>query len=139
MGVLLTPGYSSRRPCWYIFGDMRSIFEMVPPVDVLKRYVKLAFFAVVCSLLLTYLGDYAIVRLRNAEQGSDLFGSVEVMTVATMKSGRVEIYPHPTPQVCVHSLFPHLGYEPCWYLARSPVKLIGFYQRTPLVERAALL
>jgi hypothetical protein len=95
------------------------------PAAVVKRYVKLALFAGFFCLFLVYLGDYAIVRLRSAEKRSDLFGSVEVRTASTLKNGRVEIYPNPKPEVCLHSLFPHLGYEPCWYLARSPMKLIG--------------
>ena len=109
------------------------------PVAVVKRYAKFVFLAAVFSLLLTYLGDYAIVRLRSAEKRSDLFGGVEVMTAATMKNGRVEIYSNPKPEVRLHSLFPQLGYEPCWYLTRSPMKVIGSSPGPPSVKRGALL
>ena len=105
------------------------------PAALVKRYAKLAFFVAVFSLVLTYLGDDAFVRFRSAEKSSDLFGYVAVTTAATMKNGRVEIYA-PKPESCLHSLFPHQGYKPCWYLARSPVKLIGAFSTTTTASGA---
>jgi hypothetical protein len=119
-------------PC--IFLHLRGIPDMVP-VALVKRYTKLAFLACILSLLLAYLGDYAIVRLRIADKRNALFGTVEVMSATPLKNGRVAIYPNPKPEGCLHSLFPHLGYEPCWYLARSPIKLIGWQPGSTLYGR----
>lgn len=70
-------------------------------------------------LALIYLGDYASVRLRIP--GRNPFGSVTVtISYSVMKKdGKPDYYFQP-PQVetCVRSIFPHLGYAPCWYLKR---------------------
>jgi hypothetical protein len=97
----------------------------VVPVEVAKRYAKLTFLAGVVLLLFVYVGDDVIVRLRIASKGSAPFGSVQVLSVTPLKNGRVDIYADPTPEECLHSLFPHLGYAPCWYLTQSPIKRIG--------------
>ena len=109
------------------------------PVAVVKRYAKFVFLAAVFSLLLTYLGDYAIVRLRSAEKRSDLFGGVEVMTAATMKNGRVEIYSNPKPEVCCTPCFPTWATNHAGTSTRSPIKLIGSSPGPPSVKRGALL
>jgi len=42
-----------------------------------------------------------------------------------LKSRKTEfMFLEPENQVCVHSLFPHFGYSPCWYLSRRNVKRI---------------
>jgi hypothetical protein len=49
------------------------------------------------------------------------------------KNGSAEIVVgDPEPETCVHSIFPHMGYTPCWYLNRSSkniimLELIGTY------------
>jgi hypothetical protein len=56
----------------------------------------------------------------------EAFGSVQTYTATTTKSGKLQIfYEHPETEVCAHSLFPHLGRRPCWYVIRSPVNLIS--------------
>jgi hypothetical protein len=64
-----------------------------------------------------YAGDYAVVRLR----GANAFGSVPVRSYLAVrqKNGKPEYYfLDPQNQACVRSLFPHLGYPPCWYVRR---------------------
>ena len=35
------------------------------------------------------------------------------------KNGKTEFEPgEPETQTCVNSIFPHLGYSPCWYVKR---------------------
>jgi hypothetical protein len=42
-----------------------------------------------------------------------------------LKNKKTEfMFLEPENQVCVHSLFPHLGYSPCWYVGRGKVKRI---------------
>jgi hypothetical protein len=41
------------------------------------------------------------------------------------KNGRTEFSPaEPESRTCVHSLFPHLGCSPCWYVNRHTQKRI---------------
>ena len=43
-----------------------------------------------------------------------------------VKGGKVEVfYDQPQTQTCVHSLFPHGGYKPCWRFDRSGIQRIS--------------
>jgi hypothetical protein len=43
-----------------------------------------------------------------------------------LKSGKTEfMFLGPKNQACVHSLFPHFGDSPCWYLNRKKVQRIN--------------
>ena len=78
------------------------------------------------SLFLLYLGDYLSVRYRIPKSRSQ-FGVVKIQRyyAVGLKSGKTEfMFLAPENQACVHSLFPHLGYSPCWYLSRRKVKRI---------------
>jgi hypothetical protein len=69
---------------------------------------------------LLYAGDYASVRFRIPKR-RDPFGVVQVQPyyAVSQKNGKPEFYfLDPQNQTCVHSLFPHLGYNPCWYVSR---------------------
>lgn len=66
---------------------------------------------------LLYLGDYGVLRLRSAQA----FGTVSVYRYYAIekKSNKVEYaFLDKQDQTCVHSLFPHMGHAPCWYLQR---------------------
>ena len=85
-------------------------------LTILKRIALLA----ILLAAAVYSGDYALIRYRIAKN-SNPYGSVRVRRyyAVTLKNGKPEYYfDPPTDQTCIHSLFPHLGYEPCWYLAR---------------------
>ena len=89
----------------------------------LKRLLTIALLV----LALVYAGDYASVRFR-IPRSRDPFGSVPVQRylAVTQKSGKSEFYFNPpTVKTCVHSLFPHLGYSPCWYLNRHKVQRVN--------------
>jgi hypothetical protein len=80
---------------------------------------------VVCALLaIIYTFDYAIVRARLATSRNAL-GSVKVerLYAIPQKGGKTEFsYGGTEVESCVHSLFPHLGYAPCWYAVRHTEK-----------------
>ncbi len=68
-----------------------------------------------------YAGDYILIRYRIAKN-RDPYGVVRIRRyyAVTLKNGKPEyFFDQPTDQTCIHALFPHLGYEPCWYLARK--------------------
>ncbi len=78
-----------------------------------------------------YAGDYAVVRLRAAyPRLGNAFGAVQMVRLLAipLKNGRVDYeldaqQPEATV-TCVRALFPHLGYQPCWYVRRQSQKLI---------------
>lgn len=75
---------------------------------------------VVALFALLYAGDYASVRFR-IPKSRDPYGVVQLRPyyAVRQKDGKPEFYfLDPENRVCVHSLFPHMGYNPCWYVSR---------------------
>jgi hypothetical protein len=85
---------------------------------------SLVFFVV--SLLTLYIGDNLVLRyriLRNLQP----YGSVLVKRYFAIKhkDGKTEfVSTDPDNRPCAHSLFPQLGYKPCWYVARTTIERI---------------
>jgi hypothetical protein len=80
----------------------------------------------VLSLLILYVGDYLSLRYQ-IPKGRAQFGEVKVQRyyAVGLKSGKTEfMFLGPKNQKCVHSLFPHFGDSPCWYLRRKSVQRI---------------
>jgi hypothetical protein len=76
--------------------------------------------AALALVALVYAGDYLSVRFR-IPRGRNPFGSVTVQVSYSVmkKDGKPDYYfQPPQAETCVRSLFPHLGYTPCWYLNR---------------------
>jgi hypothetical protein len=80
------------------------------------RAVKLGASGVFLLLVLIYAVDYAAARLK----GSGGLATVQVQPyyAVPLRSGKTEfmLLP-PENRTCVHALFPHFGYSPCWYLS----------------------
>jgi hypothetical protein len=88
--------------------------------------MKRVILVVLALFALFYAGDYASVRLRIP--GRNPFGSVTVtITYSVMKKdGKPDYYfQPPQAETCVRSIFPHLGYTPCWYLRRHTSQQIN--------------
>jgi hypothetical protein len=99
----------------------------VVPFIVVKRYFQLGLLSVVIFLAVLYAGDYLFVRLRQVDSkvGNPL-ATVGVYYETLLKNGQMQIYyQQAQPVTCVRSLFPHLGYSPCWYLRRTPMEPIS--------------
>jgi hypothetical protein len=80
----------------------------------------------ILSLATLYAGDYLSARYRIPGNRQTL-GTVQVQTLyaTPQKNGRVESWVgNIDPETCLNSLFPHLGYTPCWYLARHPRRTV---------------
>jgi hypothetical protein len=78
------------------------------------------------ALILLYAGDYVSARFRLPGDRQTL-GSVDVqvMWAIRQKNGRIDYQLGDTEtRPCLYSLFPHLGYTPCWYLARHRNQVI---------------
>ena len=88
----------------------------------LKRAFLAAVLTAVGAAALAFGLDYAVFRWRVAANWNP-YGSVTVdhYYAVQQKSGKTEfIFDPPASQTCVHALFPHGGWLPCWYLSRHP-------------------
>lgn len=78
----------------------------------------LASLAVLAALV--YVGDYVSIRYRIPGNRAQ-FGTVTVTKLYMIheKNNKTEYELAPSEnRTCVYSLFPQLGYTPCWYLSR---------------------
>jgi len=88
----------------------------------LRRIFVGAVLVVIGAAALAYALDYAAFRIR-AAVGGNAYGSVTVnhYYAVLQKNGKTQfIFDPPQAQTCVHALFPHGGWMPCWYLSRHP-------------------
>jgi hypothetical protein len=93
----------------------------------LRSIFTRTFLVAILSLSLLYFCDYLSVRYK-IPKSRESFGSVQIQPyyAVPLKDGKTEFYfldPH--NETCVHSLFPHLGYRPCWYVNRNKQKRIN--------------
>jgi hypothetical protein len=92
---------------------------MVSVQVILKRL----FLAAAGCLAIVYATDYLYLRARMLHpKPSDPFESLSALRMLAIpeKNGKTEFeVDSQDPNItvtCVHSLFPHMGYSPCWYL-----------------------
>jgi hypothetical protein len=97
---------------------------MLIPKNTLASRLKSGFLATVLVLgslvVLAYGIDYLVFRYRVASNRQP-FGTVTVRSYYAVgqKNGKTEyLFDPPQPQTCIHALFSHAGYTPCWYLSR---------------------
>jgi hypothetical protein len=79
-------------------------------------------------LATVYAGDDLSVRY-HIPRSRQPFGSVTIQRYDAIseKNNKTEfVYEDPIVQTCVHSLFPHLGYTPCWYLNRHREQRVNY-------------
>jgi hypothetical protein len=90
--------------------------------------LKWAAVVMILSVAVLFAGDDLSVRRRMARKtATDPLETMNLRTVYAVprKDGRAEFdFGDPQSQTCVHSLFPHLGYNPCWYILRESGKPI---------------
>ena len=90
------------------------------PVRAFRRLLIIAVVALLALVAVVFTTDYLVLRYRVA-RNSNAYDSVQVQRIYYMlqKNGKTEIIPGDTEtQTCVRSIFPHLGYSPCWYARR---------------------
>ena len=90
--------------------------------------IRRVVFVAVATLAIVYGCDYGSVRFR-IPKSHQQFGTVTVQRYDAIseKNNRTEfVYEDPITQPCVHSIFPHLGYQPCWYLSRHAEQRINY-------------
>jgi hypothetical protein len=90
----------------------------------IKRFVKrllgFGLASLLALMLVVWAADYLVFRYRAGK--NQAFGQVTVMSydAVPQKSGKTQfIFHDPQNETCVQTLFPHAGYEPCWYLRKN--------------------
>jgi hypothetical protein len=86
----------------------------------LKRLIVIALSCALGITLIAYAVDYAVFRYR-VSTNRQPFGEITITSydAVEQKSGKTQfIFNPPQAETCVHALFPHDGYIPCWYLQR---------------------
>lgn len=81
---------------------------------------------IILAFSILYVCDDLSVRYK-IPRSRDPFGSVTIRRyyAVGLKDRKTEIiFLDPENRVCVHSLFPHMGYSPCWYLSRRNVERV---------------
>jgi len=94
--------------------------------EVLRRIFLGTVLSVLGMAILAYGVDFAVFRFRLATNRNP-YGSVVVRRyfAVLQKNGKTSfIFDPPDAQSCVHTLFPHTGMQPCWYLSRHPEQRI---------------
>ncbi|MGA7292263.1 MAG: hypothetical protein WBW53_11425 [Terriglobales bacterium] len=92
----------------------------------MKRAILNGALSLAVLLLLLYVGDYCSLRYQ-IPAGRPQFGQITVYPfyLIHVKNGKIQYEPgQPEVDNCVHSLFPHFGSPPCWYLSRHTDKHI---------------
>jgi hypothetical protein len=88
--------------------------------EIIRTFLLRAVAGVVLATAVVWICDYAILRLRIATN-HQAYGTVTVdsLYAVPQKDQKTQYMAgEPTNQECVHSLFPHMGDSPCWYLSR---------------------
>jgi hypothetical protein len=95
--------------------------------DAILRNAPIAAAIALALFIALYAGDYLLLRSRIAMRGANAATStVTIFYAATLKDGNVNVfYDQPETQTCVRSIFPWLGYQPCWYLKRHAIKVVS--------------
>ncbi|HTR64706.1 MAG TPA: hypothetical protein VMH85_02960 [Terriglobales bacterium] len=86
----------------------------------MKRILAISVASLLAALALLYAGDYLSLRFRIPHH-REQFGKITVYSYYAIakKANKVEFDPAGTQDVtCVHSIFPHFGDNPCWYVSR---------------------
>jgi hypothetical protein len=100
----------------------------------MRTHLNRILYALFMLLAMAYGYDYASVRRRvNAQKPGDPFDVVTYPHILAIpeKGNKVEYALDAQSPMksdpCVHSLFPHYGYNPCWYVLRkskSPTQMM---------------
>ena len=94
----------------------------------LSLFAKWTLAGVLAAMVLLYAGDYLVVRFKMSQpKFGSAFGSVRLQPIyaVAQKDGKSELYlDDPETDTCVHSIFPHFGDAPCWYLNHKKNEMI---------------
>ncbi len=77
----------------------------------------------VASVVVLYVGDYVVMKFRSEPTGTC---QITKLYAVPQKDGKTEYEAgDPETQTCANSIFPHLGYSPCWYVKRHKMQQVN--------------
>ena len=77
----------------------------------------------VVLVIVLYLGDYIVMKIRSEPTGTC---QVTKLYAVPQKDGKTQYEAgDPETQTCANSIFPHLGYSPCWYVKRHKMQQVN--------------
>lgn len=96
----------------------------MPPI--VKKIIARGSLALLAAIVLAYIADAIQVRVRLAMGGPEkAYDTVTVLYAAGLKGSKYEIYgDQPDAETCARTLFPQLGYSPCWYVREHTMKML---------------
>ena len=96
----------------------------MPPI--VKKIIVRGSLSLLAAVVLAYVADAIQVRVRLAMGGpKKAYDTVTVLYAAGLKGSKYEIYSdQPDSETCVRTLFPQLGYSPCWYVREHTVRML---------------
>lgn len=96
----------------------------MPPI--VKKIVVRGTIGLLALALVAYVVDAIQVRVRLATEGpAKAYDTVTVLYAAGLKGSKYEIYTdQPDTETCTRTLFPQMGYSPCWYLREHSMKML---------------
>jgi hypothetical protein len=84
----------------------------------MKVWLKRVAMALLAAFVATYVGDWAIYKLRGSPSGTV---TVNRYQTVPLKGNKIEYdYLGTADVACSVSLFPQAGQTPCWRLRRNP-------------------
>ena len=100
---------------------MPAVFSFgATTVQNLAPLVKRIAAAAIALAFVVYAGEFISIKFR-IPANREPFAVVQINKyyAVPQKGGKTEFEPGATEmQTCVNSIFPHLGYSPCWYVRR---------------------
>ena len=90
-----------------------------PFIRGLKRHLADALLWLLAATLILWVADWAIWRIRVRHGGGYDTVRVDQVLLTPLKNHRLKADAESTQDLtCTHSLFPHAGDDPCWWLRR---------------------
>jgi hypothetical protein len=87
--------------------------------QILKKQIADALLWLFAAILLLWLGDWAVWRIRVHYGGGYDTVQVDQFLLTPLKNHRMKADEQSTAnQPCTRSIFPHNGDDPCWWLRR---------------------
>ena len=95
------------------------------PPSQMKKIAWYSSAVVAMFLLITYVGDYLVLRVRIARNSGYDTVTVRQYYAINEKNNKTEyVFGSTQDEPCVNSLFSHQGLQPCWYLRRHPERQV---------------
>jgi hypothetical protein len=96
----------------------------MPPI--IRKILVRGAVGIIGIALVVYVLDAIQIRIRLAAGGpSRAYDNVTVLYAAGLKGNKYEIYAdQPQIETCARSIFPQMGYSPCWYARQHTMKML---------------